>query len=59
MGGTLAAWGRRPGSTEQVLPAPVVTEVLTIESTDGVVYGTLVDLRIGERGWSVTTIRGQ
>jgi glutaminase len=40
MGGTLAAWGRRPGSTEQVLPAPVVTDVLSVMATCGMYDGS-------------------
>lgn len=40
MAGTLAGWGRRPGSDERVLPASVVTEVLSVMATCGMYDGT-------------------
>jgi glutaminase len=40
MGGTLATWGRRPDSHEEVLPAPVVTEVLSVMATCGMYDGS-------------------
>ncbi|HSJ21674.1 MAG TPA: glutaminase A [Nocardioidaceae bacterium] len=40
MGGTLATWGRRPGSDEEVLPASVVTEVLSVMATCGMYDGS-------------------
>ncbi|WP_110182636.1 glutaminase A [Nocardioides solisilvae] len=40
MAGTLAAWGRRPGSDERVLPAVVVTEVLSVMATCGMYDGS-------------------
>jgi glutaminase len=40
MAGTLATWGRRPGSGEEVLPARVVTEVLSVMATCGMYDGS-------------------
>jgi glutaminase len=40
MGGTFATWGRRPGSGEEVLPAAVVTEVLSVMATCGMYDGS-------------------
>lgn len=40
MGAVLAGWGRRPGSTEQVLPSEVVTEVLSVMATCGMYDGS-------------------
>lgn len=39
MAGTLATWGRRPGSDERVLAEPVVTEVLSVMATCGMYDG--------------------
>jgi glutaminase len=40
MAGTLASWGRHPGSGEEVLPASVVTEVLSVMATCGMYDGS-------------------
>lgn len=39
MAGTLAKWGRRPGSDERVLPSGVVTEVLSMMAVCGMYDG--------------------
>jgi glutaminase len=40
MAGTLATWGRRPGTDDQVLPDSVVAEVLSVMATCGMYDGS-------------------